>query len=96
MSSIGERLIKLREQKNLKQKQVAKLIGISNTNLSRYEKNKRKPSKDTLVLLANFYNVHPSYILFGEETDHLNFLSDITEEEAILLKEYLKEIRKNK
>lgn len=96
MSSIGERLIKLREQRDLKQNQAARLIGISNANLSRYEKNKRKPNKETLYLLANFYDIHPSYLLFGEEADHFSFLSDITREEATLLKEYLENIRKNK
>ncbi|MBW8351717.1 helix-turn-helix domain-containing protein [Bacillus sp. IITD106] len=96
MSSFGNRLIQLRKLKKLKQNQAAELIGISSVNLSRYEQDKRKPNKETLYLLANFYNVSPSYLLFGEENDYLDFLSDITKEEAMQLKEYLEEIRRNK
>lgn len=94
MSSIGQRLVKLRKLKNLNQKEAAKLIGTTNTNLSRYESNKRVPNESMLSLLADFYHVHPSYIMFGEDRHYLNFLSDVTEEEARLLNEYLKEIRK--
>lgn len=94
MSSIGKRLIKLRTQKNLKQNLIAKQLGISNANLSRYEQDKRKPNEETIHLLAKFYEVRPSYLLFGEWEDHLKFLSDITKDEAILLKKYLMEIRK--
>src|SRR5690625_1334006 len=93
MSSIGKRLIKLRNQRGLKQNQIAKELGISNANLSRYEQDKRTPNEKTIHLLADFYEVTPSYLLFGEE-DQLSFLSDITKEEATLLKEYLEKIRK--
>lgn len=96
MSSLGDRLIQLRNSKNLKQNQAAELIGISSVNLSRYEQGKRKPNRETLYLLADFYDVHPSYLLFGEENNYLDFLSDITEEEAMKLKEYLEELRRNK
>lgn|SRR5690625_3075124 len=94
MSSIGKRLIKLRNQRGLKQNQIAKELGISNANLSRYEQDKRTPNEKTIHLLADFYEVQPSYILFGESEDHLSILSDITKEEAILLKKYLDKIRK--
>jgi len=96
LSTLGDRLIQLRNKKQLKQNEAAKLIGISSTNLSRYEKGKRKPDKETLYLLANFYNVQPSFLLFGEENNYLDLFSDITEEEAKMLKEYLIKIREDK
>lgn len=93
MTSLGNRLVKLRKEMNLRQKDAAKLIGISNSNLSRYEKEERTPNKEMIIKLASFYKVSPSYLLFGENKAHLEFLQDITEEEAKLLKEYLEEIR---
>lgn len=93
MGSLGDRLVKLRQEKNLNQKEAAKQIGITAVNLSRYEKNNRVPNKETLHKLAAFYHVSPSYIYFGEEKVNLDFLEDVTEKEARLLKEYLKEIR---
>ena len=94
MTDVGKRLLKLREDKDLKQNEVAKCIGISSVNLSRYEKGKRTPDKEVLHKLAEFYNVKPSYIMFGEKQRYYDFLTDITENEAELLKEYLEEIRK--
>ncbi|WP_281250256.1 helix-turn-helix domain-containing protein [Virgibacillus proomii] len=93
LNDIGKRLIELRKKQNLEQKEAAKLIGISSVNLSRYEKGNRTPNPEMLKKLAEFYNVKPSYIAFGEEDCHLKFLSDVTEEEAELLKAYLIKIR---
>lgn len=99
MSSIGNRLVHLRKNKGLNQSEAAKQIGISKANLSRYESNKRTPSKVTLEKLATFYNVRAGYIMFGDSHNktnrnkQLSFLEDITEEEARLLEEYLKKIR---
>jgi len=93
MSTLGNRLKKLRSKAGLSQKRAAKLIGISAVNLSRYEGDKRTPDKDTLNNIAQFYQVNPSYLYFGNESNHLSFLQDISKEEAYLLKEYLKEIR---
>lgn len=96
LSDIGKRLVTLRKKHNLKQKEAAELIGISSVNLSRYENGKRTPDTEMVNKLASFYNVDPSYILFGKEKDAHEFLKDITDEEAELLKEYLAEIRKGK
>jgi|SRR5699024_6924203 len=94
MTNIGKRLKKLRKNMDLKQKEVANQTGISSVNLSRYEKGNRTPDQETINVLAEFYNVSPAYLLLGENESKHDFLKDITDEEAQLLKEYLKEIRK--
>lgn len=96
MSSLGERLRNLREKRNLKQNEVANKLGISSVNLSRYEKDKRTPSRKIIYKLAKFYEVSPSYLLFGSDEGYLNFLKDVTKEEAQLLEEYLRKIRGEK
>lgn len=93
MSSLGERLRILREKRNLKQNEVANRLGISSVNLSRYEKDNRTPSREMIYKLADYYEVSPSYLLFGSEEDYLSFLKDVTKEEAQLLEDYLREIR---
>lgn len=95
LNDIGKRLVHLRKLENLGQKEAAKLIGISSVNLSRYEKGNRTPNPDMIKKLAKFYCVKPSYLAFGEE-EHLNFLSDITKEEAKMLKDYLIRIREER
>lgn len=96
MDSLGYRLRKLRDDKGLSQKEVAQLVGISAVNLSRYERDKRIPNKKTLHKIAEFYEVSPSYLYFGNEKEYLDFLYDITEEEALLLKDYLTKLREKK
>lgn len=96
MTSLGARLVKLRQNKDMNQKEAAKMLGITAVNLSRYEKNNRIPNKETLNKLAEFYHVSPSYIYFGEDKVDLDFLEDITEEEAKLLKDYLEKIREER
>ena len=63
MVSIGSRLRKSRDQKNLNQKEAAEALGISNVVLNRYENDERLPDVDTLGKLAEFYGVTTDYLL---------------------------------
>lgn len=60
---IGERIQYLREEKNLTQAELAKLLNISKSSLSSYEQNARRPSVDTVIQIAKFFNVTSDYIL---------------------------------
>lgn len=53
----------LREQKGMKQIDVAKKIGISQPTLSTYEIGTRQPDNDTLIKLADFFKVSTDTIL---------------------------------
>ncbi len=55
-SSIGPLLRKLRNDKNLTQRDVEMLSGIPHSNLCAIEKEKRKPSIDVLKKLSKLYN----------------------------------------
>lgn len=67
--SLGERLKKLRDDRELEQKDVANMIGVRNNTLSQYESNDRKPDYDTLQKLASIYNVTLDYLITGKEYD---------------------------
>lgn len=60
---LGELLTMLRKEKGLLQKDVAKHLHLSVATVSNYEKNARMPNLDTLVRLADFYDVSTDYLL---------------------------------
>lgn len=57
-----QRLRDVREDRNLKQKDIADLLGIEQTNYSRYELGKYMLSIDKYIILAQFYNVSLDYL----------------------------------
>ena len=60
---IIERLIQMRENKQLKQIEVAKLLNIGTVTYNRYEKGEREPDHKMLNKIANFFNVSTDYLL---------------------------------
>lgn len=62
-----ERLKAVREKKDIRQKEAAEKVGIKNNTLSSYESGDRKPDYDTLIKLADIYEVSVEYLLRGAE-----------------------------
>lgn len=58
-----ERIRDLREDRDLTQTDIAKLLKTSQTVYSRYELNKRNLPIDYLIELCKFYNVSADYVL---------------------------------
>ena len=63
MNTFGERLKKLRSERNKLQKEVAIDLKISNTGYSSYENDLRMPGVEMLIKIANYYNVTIDYLL---------------------------------
>ena len=62
--STGERIGDLRSGKGLSQKELAKILGITSSQMSRIENDKVKfISSDVLIKLAQFFNVSTDFIL---------------------------------
>lgn len=59
----GNRLISLRDEKNLSREELADKLNITYSALSKYETNKRFPDKETLSKIADFFNVSVDYLL---------------------------------
>lgn len=57
------RLKDLREDHDLKQEDVAKILNISQTNYSKYELGKINIPIDSLIILADFYNTSIDYLI---------------------------------
>ena len=58
-----KRLKDLREDRDIKQSQIAELLGVKQSAISKYERNEREYKIDDLIKLCKFYNVSPEYIL---------------------------------
>lgn len=63
MSSIGDRILDLRKELNLSQKELAENVGITEASLSRYENNLREPRAEIIIRLADALNCSTDYLL---------------------------------
>lgn len=57
MIFIGKKLKELRKNEHLTQQELSDKLGISRVNYTRYETDAVRPDYETLLLLADFYNV---------------------------------------
>ena len=64
MKIIGDRLKLLREEAGISQNKLAKLIGIQQSSLNRYESGFSNPTPETLRWFGDFFDVSMDYI-FG-------------------------------
>lgn len=86
----------LREDRDLTQEDVAKLIGIDQRTLSNYENGKTNPDSFVITKLADFYGVSADYLI-GRETERTAQISMIQDKLAKIQKELsdvLEEIKK--
>ncbi len=69
---LATRLLKLRKENDLTQQQVADLLNLERTSVTKYESGQSSPSYNTLLMLSKIYNVSISYLL-GEDSDSETF-----------------------
>jgi transcriptional regulator with XRE-family HTH domain len=60
--SFGQRLKTLREEKGLTQEELGKIIGVSDVAILQYEKGKRRPDLDKLILFSNYFECSIDYL----------------------------------
>ena len=58
-----KRLLELRQEHNLTQKQLAKILNISQRSYSHYETGSRQIPIELLIALADYYDVSIDYIV---------------------------------
>ena len=64
----GELLAKLRKEKGILQKELATYLNVTVATISNYEKGVHSPDYETLVKLADFFDVSTDYLL--QRTDY--------------------------
>lgn len=60
---LGARLKVLREQKQLSKAEAARQLNVGNTTYANWEYGLREPNADTIVKLADFYDISTDYLL---------------------------------
>lgn len=68
MNTLAENLIYLREKNDLTSTAVAKMLHMTQVGYYGYESNKSNPPLETLIKLADFYNVSIDFLLGREQT----------------------------
>lgn len=66
-------LLKLRKEKGITQIALQMATGIEQALISKYETGERVPPTETLIVLADFYNVSIDYIVCRTENPNINY-----------------------
>lgn len=69
MNNFSTNLKELRENKGLTQREIAKLLDISQVTYCNWENNKTEPDLDNLIRLCKFFKVSTDYLLGIESED---------------------------
>lgn len=67
--TFGQRVKRLRKEKGLTQIRLADALYISESYIALIEADKRNPSLDIAVKLADFFHVRTEYLIRGESSD---------------------------
>ena len=65
--TIGERLLKLRKEKNLSQEELANILDVSRQTISKWETGGATPDFDKIVPLCEFYGITSDELLTGKK-----------------------------
>ena len=83
MSTFGDNLKNARTQKGVSQGQLADMMGIHSTHISRYERNQTIPSVDVVKKLADLLEVSTDVLIYGSEDEKVK--SKITDDELLTM-----------
>ena len=95
ISQFSTILKELRKSKGLQQEQVAKLVGVNKNAISTYENDKRRPSFETLVRLADLFHVSTDYLLNRTSSRSLD-LSNLSDHDAALVCDLVNSLKSKK
>ena len=93
MVDFGQRLKKLRLEKNLTQKQLATLIGVRNSIISFYEVGDRMPSVEIIIKLSAVFHVSTDYLMGISPCKSLN-IDGLSEEDISIVSQLVDLLRK--
>jgi transcriptional regulator with XRE-family HTH domain len=87
-----ERLRILREQKGLSQRELARLCGLSATQIYKYENNQSDPTSTSLTMMADQLDVSTDYLL-GRTDDPRGHMGDgqVSDEERTMIEIFRRE-----
>ncbi len=77
MATLGERIRQLRDERNLKQTDLAQALGVNSNTVSKWELGTQDPSPENIAMLVELFDVPIAYL--GGSSDDRSF-SEIDEE----------------
>ncbi|MFR0601790.1 helix-turn-helix transcriptional regulator [Limosilactobacillus mucosae] len=80
---LGNNIKELRKQKHLTQKDLAKLMHVSQQTIGAWETERAIPGSDTLALLANLFNVSTDYLLGRDHKEDNLKTADLADDDTI-------------
>ncbi|MEG2707598.1 MAG: helix-turn-helix transcriptional regulator [Vagococcus sp.] len=100
--TIGQKIAYLREKQRLSQPQLAKALNVATSTIGMWETGKRGLKDESIILIANYFNVSADYLLgidiknsYKSNEIIANITDDVTEEELQDILTYI-EFIKNK
>jgi transcriptional regulator with XRE-family HTH domain len=102
MSTFGERLRLLRQEKGLRQKEIGELLGVQVSSIGKFENDQREPLPSAIIKLAEYFQVSADFLL-GRSSSRLatdtntveyNEIADLPEEARKLIRDLIDYIRK--
>ena len=64
----GERISKLRQSKNITQKELASKLYVTDKTISSWEANRTEPSLEMIIKLSEILECSASYLLYGDNS----------------------------
>ncbi|HEY5869646.1 MAG TPA: helix-turn-helix transcriptional regulator [Candidatus Tectomicrobia bacterium] len=64
--SLAKKIVQLRKERNLTQKELASIVGVHFSHMSRYERGISLPSIEVVKKLAQMFHVSADYLLFDD------------------------------
>lgn len=95
MVDFGEKVKKLRHEKDLTQQQLAELLGVAVSAISSYESGNRYPSYEVLISLARIFHVSTDYLLGLEKLKTVD-VSGLNDNEIKVILQMIDVLREKK
>lgn len=92
MDSFGIKLKRLRSEKELTQKELSSLLGLTRATISSYERCALYPSVEALISICQFFNVSADYMLGLTDTNTFD-TSYLTDQQELIIRALLDEFR---
>ena len=68
---LGDKIKKLRKERHITQSELANAIGLSRSSIGMIESNKQGTGNDSLIRIADFFNVTVDYLLSEDDAENI-------------------------
>ena len=97
--SLGERILSLRQERNISQADLAQRLDVSRQAVSKWEKGRSSPDTVKLIQLAELLDVDVEYLATGIKPEPKSVVLNVVEtvervEEKVVVKEIIRHVRR--